>query len=67
MLESNLVEYEEARLIVRQYKVLVSTLTEQERDLLKTIIFEVNFHLIIKDIGLEKYIIIGLRSYFLMV
>lgn len=35
MLESNLVEYEEARLIVRQYKVLVSTLTEQERDLLK--------------------------------
>lgn len=67
MLESNLVEYEEARLIVRQYKVLVSTLTEQERDLLKTIIFEVNFHLIIKDIGLEKYIIIGWRSYFLMV
>ena len=35
MLESNLVEYEEAKLILRQYKVLVSTLTEQERDLLK--------------------------------
>ena len=59
MARSRIDEYEEARRIMYQYKVLVATLSDEQRELLKNIIFHIRLDLGTSIMYLQKFIVIG--------